>query len=894
MTQEEETLSPGSGIKQTQKDPGGVARADVKVELTGEGGEVVVAGQDQRKSLAEKLDKVLDDQSEMSYGYMVDKNTGLREEILDQESADQVTKSLKDVLQLLRDNDALTLDQEGIKKILKMVLLDNDAWGSVLGDILDLSFDRDPAGFASLLEIMRSSDLEDFEELDTGDMWTLSQLPIFHPYRYSRATAPIEWTPVMVDHFLEILDISNQEFAWEKRPPERLYFVSAVRESFLSEKSFRAQLLPRLNDGRVAVVAREAVAEGIYQAMLNDHRIKMPPEWIDYFIGALPDDINGRPFLTHVRALGAALSSNRDIKIPAATMTRLFAALETSSTSSRFYAGLAITQALVNDPSNFGAAVEAFDSVTGRLAVQELGIALRRFLFYQSTAAALQRQDLLGFLDVQNDTGKQELFRNVVEPLYLMRRDLFDRDLVAAFHRSFAPVVPEIAYFMPKDKDGIPFDNNAVDSPYRDVREYFSEKILKGPARVLIIYNVADGLGDERYRVDPLVQALLDGNNELEVTVMTGERRHFYHHPRVKTIDIRESGLSEEKYDLLVSYDYPGRPRPGVATRALRSLRYGYSQDYLKEGAVFINSNKDNDDVEFNIQINGDTVGNPVVHGDNVYLSSSRLMALLGIPSLGKPVQRSLLTAIENPSARQYWDENIVPKMTTGAQPRPVVIFQGFGGMRTDKGFDDSPAGTDQFKRVVEGLVGEGKVVVVLSNYGARGFSSQRAVKKLLETLDPDIKRHVDIPPGPEAAPDLYAYLIQYAADTGGEVLTVEGGIGHLAQSIGADTVILDMGRSDLSKFLPPTINPQGRYILRSWTDLVGEDTARMTPGGIDLNPGIMAFSETGQAGDFSLENPLLDQIPGDSVRGILPTIMNITPVIDFVPLVGAGNIRPD
>lgn len=57
--------------------------------------------------------------------------------------------------------------------------------------------------------------------------------------------------------------------------------------------------------------------------------------------------------------------------------------------------------------------------------------------------------------------------------------------------------------------------------------------------------------------------------------------------------------------------------------------------------------------------------------------------------------------------------------------------------------------------------------------------------------------------------------------------------------------------------------------------------------GGIDFNPRIMNLRESGQRVDFDLNNIIFQNIQPNSVQGILPVIINITPVTNFVPLIG-------
>ena len=57
--------------------------------------------------------------------------------------------------------------------------------------------------------------------------------------------------------------------------------------------------------------------------------------------------------------------------------------------------------------------------------------------------------------------------------------------------------------------------------------------------------------------------------------------------------------------------------------------------------------------------------------------------------------------------------------------------------------------------------------------------------------------------------------------------------------------------------------------------------------GGIDLNPNLFELIEQGQAIEFNLNDTFLENVPSDAIEGIVPVIINISPITNFMPLLG-------
>lgn len=73
----------------------------------------------------------------------------------------------------------------------------------------------------------------------------------------------------------------------------------------------------------------------------------------------------------------------------------------------------------------------------------------------------------------------------------------------------------------------------------------------------------------------------------------------------------------------------------------------------------------------------------------------------------------------------------------------------------------------------------------------------------------------------------------------------------------------------------------------------ISDQAQLANPGGIDFNPGIMDFTELGGGFDFILDNTMLNNISVNSIEGVTPVIINITPITNFAPLLGRSDQTP-
>ena len=99
--------------------------------------------------------------------------------------------------------------------------------------------------------------------------------------------------------------------------------------------------------------------------------------------------------------------------------------------------------------------------------------------------------------------------------------------------------------------------------------------VRRASSALLAVHNVTGGQGDEIVRVIPLIQAFLDGNPSLTVTVLS-KRPYLYDHPRVSSVsilDARAVGRAlGDRFDGIV--DWNARSVPEASIRADLAQRH--------------------------------------------------------------------------------------------------------------------------------------------------------------------------------------------------------------------------------------------------------------------------------------------------------------------------------
>lgn len=411
-------------------------------------------------------------------------------------------------------------------------------------------------------------------------------------------------------------------------------------------------------------------------------------------------------------------------------------------------------------------------------------------------------------------SAKAEIFYKVLEPLSLRMPEKFTPDVVNVLAKSYG----DLAGFIYLRHNV----NPAGARKYFPLQAAFMERMRSGKRRVLLWFNVADGMGDTIIRSVRLVRALLALNPDLEVTIYTG-RRFLYStvdpelgiissHPRVNVRSFEEMAQlpDEGPFDMVVRHYYTRNRYTGSYLG--ESYRDTFDIGALEEPALkktiedhppFVRVDVWHDSSLYTRSriIVGDRVCRHKSRGDddNIYIAWERLAAEIGLSSLYGRTDRPFMLNRPNPIAERWWKENVVVR----AGSRRVIMLCPFGGLQ-EKGFNyANEADRLSFVRAVGRLVSRecGCFVVVLPNGWAWG--SYELAQKFVALLKPSERKYVAIAPSPvkdetdrsgigdvsePARATLFKYFLDYArANTRrrrGGLLTVEGGLLHLAKAL--------------------------------------------------------------------------------------------------------------
>ena len=402
------------------------------------------------------------------------------------------------------------------------------------------------------------------------------------------------------------------------------------------------------------------------------------------------------------------------------------------------------------------------------------------------------------------------LAQTVVEPLLLSvpatSQGLVDR--LALLYEE--PAAARYGAYFLRGKDNLPPALRSTFSLHSTTTE-----LDRGARRVLIMHNIGHGLGDEILRCVPLAQSFLDGNPDLEVTVVT-RREFLYSHPRITTVSIGDHSqidrLRDERFDAVIDFVHPFAPA---------------SSDSLWEEAVqatiglhppflFVwGTNTDNQFVFERVEVASRPVARVLQldrrRVENAYETTFRLIAELGLPlRCGTAAPRSewVLAGERWPQAEAEWRDVTV----SNVDKRPVAVLIPFGGAHPLKGYD-SAAGVVAEVRL---LLGGGYFVVILPNGTAWGDVATAG--RALQSLTPGEKARVAVGrdpshhhgPAPEIprvpslshldyAMRLTVYWLSYAD----RVVTVEGWTMHAAYCLGKPYRALTFPYSEPDEWCP-------------------------------------------------------------------------------------------
>jgi len=471
-----------------------------------------------------------------------------------------------------------------------------------------------------------------------------------------------------------------------------------------------------------------------------------------------------------------------------------------------------VEHALYNNPALISAAIShianpiPFDS--GKWLVEVIARSIRQI------EVDITHNTLMLLTKVVGTELKASVFNDIIEPLFFKKQDLFTTETLKAFEEVYAKDVPEFKYMLFYATMGKPFSSSRFKRLFPHQKN-FRILMSKGKKKVLVVHNIADGMGDELIRNSTLIQALVDFNPQLEVTLYT-QRSFLYDHPRVKVKSVvsDDGYFKEDQFDLKDEDEFDM-----VINHYDRKQRYSDSFEekfckYRKQHCLktYINFNKCNDYfIPEEIIVKGKTVNLSGFKGrsalftpktKNVYIPTFRLCAELGLPfrhGTRKP-KESIFVSLPNTDAQLYWEDVVV---SANKDKRPIIILSGFGGEDMDKGFQngeegkkamfvDRVASAEHAGKILKNIISEGFFVVLLP--GDKFYATPESAKDFINELSVDYKKYVLIAPRLSENPKLYKYLISHNETA--MVVAVEGGIMHLAYNIGAPFLSLLMPKS--------------------------------------------------------------------------------------------------
>jgi hypothetical protein len=268
---------------------------------------------------------------------------------------------------------------------------------------------------------------------------------------------------------------------------------------------------------------------------------------------------------------------------------------------------------------------------------------------------------------------------------------------------------------------------------------------------VLCVQNIADAQGDEIVRTVPLLQALLDGQPDTGMLLLT-DRAYLYGHPRIETISFDERERIEQilatELDVLIEFTEPAvrhlNHDPDLADR-LAALRRGVGP------ALDIQAGKGWNRFQFDsVRFGGLDWPRPLGLDrpwyDSVYDPAFRLVMELGLPlRIGQqaPSSGPVLAGHGWAHADAAW------RATTegNREQRPVVLGNPFGGSCSLKGFVQRKY--EDLTSIVSALVAEGYFVVLWPS--GRPWGSAQAAEVVRTRLPVSQQPQVAITPEPSA-----------------------------------------------------------------------------------------------------------------------------------------------
>jgi len=322
-------------------------------------------------------------------------------------------------------------------------------------------------------------------------------------------------------------------------------------------------------------------------------------------------------------------------------------------------------------------------------------------------------------------------------------------------------------------------------------QERIRNLIGSGPKKVLVVQGIHDGQGDELIRMVPLVQGLIDLNPELEFTIYTDRPYLYSENEKITVKSIRDvHALSTEGFFDVIINHFDAHQKYVWGIDSLVSIIVDSSNP-----SIYIRTSKSSDNFVFEeVSVEGTSVNvpkDPTRH--NVYDAVSKLSAEFGLPlraGTQNPKGYNLILGEGDLLAERWWKENVVMKNNEG---RPVIGFNGFGGEALEKGYSNPK----EMAEDISALVDVGNFVVIFTNDQKWGTYDKS--KEIFDGLSPKQQRSVVIAPQPSEA----GTSIKHWVAKSDNILTVEGGMMHLAYNLGRPFTVILKSAAGSPKWIP-------------------------------------------------------------------------------------------
>ncbi len=212
---------------------------------------------------------------------------------------------------------------------------------------------------------------------------------------------------------------------------------------------------------------------------------------------------------------------------------------------------------------------------------------------------------------------------------------------------------------------------------------------------------------------------------------------------------------------------------------------------------------------------------------DNVYAPYLKLCAELGLPfrwGTHEQSTDSIFTGAAYDKAQAWWLDNVIARNTG---KRPVVFYNGFGGENENKGYTWDQR--RKFAEDVQDTIEQGFFVMLFPNH--QPWGNEVRAKAIMDMLPEEQRAHCLVAPEPKADGQLAKYLVGKSE----LVITVEGGMMHLAYNMGKPFVLLQMpGAGEINWWLSRAISYQRVNFMsapKSVGELAAETYGRMNGG---------------------------------------------------------------